>query len=420
MLPETDKKILIIGYVWPEPNTTAAGGRMLQLIHFFLEQDYQITFASTAAESEFSFDLDSLGVRKKTILLNHSSFDVFLKDLDPGIVLFDRFMTEEQFGWRVVENAPNALRILDTEDLHSLRIARQLSFKKSIPFTEQFWLDQDQTKREMASIYRCDLSLIISLYEMELLTKTVKMDPNLLLHLPMMFDANDEERQNHWLQFDQKKDFVCIGNGKHTPNIDAIHTLKKDIWPLIRKELPLASLFVYGAYMPESIKQLNSPKQGFYIMGHSNDANKVISQARLNLAPLNYGAGIKGKLLSGMLNGTPSITTEIGAEGICENLQWNGIIANDVEAFAKAAILLYQNEDKWTVARHNGTAIINGFYNKVDLQKKLKDNIELLTKNLEEHRARNFIGAMLLHHSLASTKFMSKWIAEKNSKPQSE
>ena len=152
MLPKTDKKILIIGYVWPEPNTTAAGGRMLQLIHFFLEQDYQITFASTAAESEFSFDLDSLGVRKKTILLNHSSFDVFLKDLDPGIVLFDRFMTEEQFGWRVVENAPNALRILDTEDLHSLRIARQLSFKKSIPFTEQFWLDQDQTKREMASI----------------------------------------------------------------------------------------------------------------------------------------------------------------------------------------------------------------------------------------------------------------------------
>ena len=205
MLPKTDKKILIIGYVWPEPNTTAAGGRMLQLFHFFLEQDYQITFASTAAESEFSFDLDSLGVRKKTILLNHSSFDVFLKDLDPGIVLFDRFMTEEQFGWRVVENAPNALRILDTEDLHSLRIARQLSFKKSIPFTEQFWLDQDQTKREMASIYRCDLSLIISLYEMELLTKTMKMDPNLLLHLPMMFDAIDEERQNHWLQFDQKR-----------------------------------------------------------------------------------------------------------------------------------------------------------------------------------------------------------------------
>ena len=393
---------------------------MLQLIHFFLEQDYRITFASTAAESEFSFDLDSLGVRIKTILLNHSSFDTFLRDLNPDIVLFDRFMTEEQFGWRVVENTPNALRILDTEDLHSLRIARQLAYKKSIPCTEQFWLDQDQTKREMASIYRCDLSLIISLYEMELLTKTVKMDPKLLLHLPMMYDAIDEEKQNDWLRFNQKKDFICIGNGRHAPNIDAVQTLKKDMWPLIRRKLPLANLFIYGAYLPESIKQLNSPKQGFHIKGHANDANKVISQARLNLAPLNFGAGIKGKLLSGMLNGTPSITTDIGAEGICENLSWNGIIANDVETFAKAAVLLYQNEDNWCIARQHGTDIINSFYNKAVLQIKLKDKIELLTKNLEEHRASNFIGTMLLHHSLASTKFMSKWISEKNSKPQLE
>ena len=412
-----DKKMLIIGYVWPEPNTTAAGGRMLQLIHFFLEQEYQITFASTAAESEYSYDLSSIGVSKQPILLNQSSFDTFLKDLDPDIVVFDRFMTEEQFGWRVVKNTPNALRILDTEDLHSLRIARQLAYKKAIPFTEQFWLDQDQTKREMASIYRCDLSLIISLHEMELLTKTIKIDKSLLLHLPMLYDAINGEQQNSWLHFEQKKDFVCIGNGKHAPNIDAVQTLKKEIWPLIRKELPLANLFIYGAYMPESIKQLNSPKQGFHIMGHANDAREVISHARLNLAPINFGAGIKGKLLSGMVCGTPSITTKIGAEGICENLPWNGIIANDAETFAKAAVLLYQNEDEWSIARQNGTAIINSIYNKAVLQQRLKNKIELLAKNLEGHRSCNFIGSMLLHHTLASTKFMSKWIEEKNSNP---
>ena len=412
-----DKKLLIIGYVWPEPNTTAAGGRMLQLIHFFLRQDYHITFACTAAESAFSYDLDSLGVHKKAILLNHSSFDIFLKDLNPDIVLFDRFMIEEQFGWRVAKNAPNALRILDTEDLHSLRISRHLAYKKSIPFTELFWLDQDQTKREVASIYRCDLSLIISLHEMELLTKTVKIDKSLLLHLPMMYDAIDGKQRNNWLQFEQKKDFVCIGNGNHAPNLDAVLTLKKVIWPLIRKELPLANLFVYGAYMPESIKQLNSPKQGFYIMGHAHDADEVISKARLNLAPLNFGAGIKGKLLSGMLNGTPSITTKIGAEGICENLPWNGIIADNVETFAKAAVFLYQNKEEWSSAKENGIAIINSIYNKAVLQQRLKDRIELLAKNPELHRAGNFIGNMLLHHTMASTKFMSKWIEEKNNHP---
>ena len=416
MLPEKDKKILIIGYVWPEPATTAAGERMLQLIHFFLNEGYCITFACTAAESQFSADLDSLGVRKETILLNHSSFDDLIRDLDPDIVLFDRFMTEEQFGWRVVECTPNALRILDTEDLHSLRSARQLAYKKSIPFTERFWLDQDLTKREVASIYRCDLSLIISLYEMELLTQTLKIDKSLLLHLPMMYEAIEDEKQENWLHFDQKKDFVCIGNGKHAPNINAVQTLKKDIWPLIRKELPLANLFIYGPYMPENIKQMNCPEQGFYIMGHTHDAAKVISQARINLAPLHFGAGIKGKLLNGMLNGTPSITTEIGAEGICKNLPWNGIIANAAEAFAKAAVLLYQTEDKWYLARQNGTAIINSFYNKAVLQKVLGERIGLLTTNLKELRSNNFLGAMLLHHTIDCTKFLSKWISEKNIK----
>lgn len=415
MRQKPDKKILIIGYVWPEPGTTAAGERMLQLVHFFLKENYRITFASTAVESQFSADLENLGVRKATILLNHSSFDDFIRALDPDIVLFDRFMTEEQFGWRVVECVPNALRILDTEDLHSLRSARQLAYKKGISFTEAFWLDQDRTKREVASIYRCDLSLIISLYEMELLVNTLKLNPNLLMHLPMMYEAIDDAKQNNWLHFDQKKDFVCIGNGKHAPNINAVQTLNKDIWPLIRKELPLAQLFVYGAYMPESVKQLNNPKQGFHIMGHAHDADEVLSRSRLILVPLNFGAGIKGKLLNGMLNGTPSITTEIGAEGICENLPWSGIITNDSEAFAKAAIFLYQNVNEWSNARQHGIDIINSIYNKAVLHKELRARVVALIKNLKAHRSGNFMGAMLLHHTMAGTKFMSKWIEEKNS-----
>ncbi len=88
------KKILIIGFVWPEPNATAAGSRMLQLINFFIEINYQITFASTASETDNSFDLSSLGITKKKIALNNSSFDTFINELNPEIVLFDRFLIE--------------------------------------------------------------------------------------------------------------------------------------------------------------------------------------------------------------------------------------------------------------------------------------------------------------------------------------
>ncbi len=412
----TDKKVLIIGCNWPEPGTTAAGGRMLQLIRFFLKQDYQLTFASTAAESEYSFDLESIGVHTQAILLNHHSFDEYIAQLNPTMVLFDRFLTEEQFGWRVAEHCPQAMRILDTEDLHSLRTARQLAHKKKKSFSIKSWLDQDLTKREVASIYRCDISLIISIYEMELLTEELKLDKDLLLHLPMMYNKIDAGQQKDWLDFDQKNDFVCIGNGKHAPNVDAIKTLKLVIWPLIRAKLRKANLFVYGAYLPQEIQQMHKPKEGFYVMGHAVNAQEVISRARLSLAPLNFGAGIKGKLLDSMLYGTPSITTHIGAEGICLDIPWNGSIANAPTDFAHAAVELYLNQEKWLIAQKNGMTIINSCYDKTVLQQRLSQKLKEVGTRLDQHRSGNFIGAMLLHHSMASTKYMSKWITAKNKK----
>ena len=130
------KKLLIIGYVWPEPKSSAAGSRMLELVELFLSQDWKIVFASAAALSEHRANLLSLGVQENPIELNNSSFNEFIAELKPEAVLFDRFFTEEQFGWRVAQVCPNALRILDTEDLHSLRHARHQLLKQSQKSTE--------------------------------------------------------------------------------------------------------------------------------------------------------------------------------------------------------------------------------------------------------------------------------------------
>ena len=110
--------LLIIGHTFPEPTTTAAGARMLQLIEMFQKNGYAVTFASTASISEKSLDFTALAIPTENLTLNDPSFDVFVSDLRPSIVLFDRFITEEQFGWRVAEFCPAALRVLDTEDLH--------------------------------------------------------------------------------------------------------------------------------------------------------------------------------------------------------------------------------------------------------------------------------------------------------------
>lgn len=406
-------KVLILGLVWPEPNSTAAGGRMLQIIRFFLDQGYAITFASTAITSPSSLDLDALGVQKTTIQLNNPSFDTFVTSLNPAIVVFDRFITEEQFGWRVAEQVPSSLRILDTEDLHSLRAARQQCFKSANPFSIEAWLQHDKTKREIASIYRCDVSLIISTYELKLLQDILGIDPQMLLYLPFLLEPIEERTITNWPSFEERNDFVFIGNGKHDPNIDAITWLKEEIWPKIRKALPHAHLQVYGAYLPEYILQMNKPKDRIHVMGHIDDVQQVMLKGKVNLAPLRFGAGLKGKLIEGMQCGTPNVTTSIGAEGMHGNLPWSGFIEDHPKQFSEKAVLLYSDSQQWKNSQDYGTAIINQCFKKEEYINSLKTMVKRLQDDLESHRNRNFIGSMLHHHTMASTKYLAKWIEEK-------
>ncbi len=408
------KKLLVIGFTWPEPTSTAAGNRMLKLLHFFKEEGFEITFASTASESPLSLDFDSLGIRSVPILLNHKGFDLFITDFKPDVVLFDRFLTEEQFGWRVAEFAPNALRILDTEDLHSLRQTRQKAMKLGTEYTIDAWLNADMTKREVASIYRSDLSLIISDLEMDLLKNTAKIDDSLLLYLPFMIPSLDDDVIAKWPHFEGRNHFMYIGTGKHAPNVDAIKWLHTEIWPLIHQKLPKAEVHIYGSYLPQQVLEMHLPAVGFYVKGWTPDVQKTMAQYVLNLAPLRFGAGIKGKLLDSMRYGLPSVTTHIGAEGMQGVLPWNGRIADDAADFAKAAIELYQNPSEWGSAQQNGIDLINSKYDAIRLSKKMAGRIDALWEHLTGHRTQNLFGRILQHHTLASTKYLSKWIEEKN------
>ena len=408
------QKVLIIGAVWVEPNSSAAGGRMLQLIQIFLAQQWQVTFACASQKSTNETSLTKLGVKEVFIQLNSSYFDDFLNELQPTIVMFDRFMIEEQFGWRVAEHCPNALQILDTEDLHFLRKVRHQQYKKGENFSNEALLKAEETKREIAAILRCDLSLIISSYEMELLKDLFKIDESLLYYLPFLFNKIDASKTQKWQSFKDKKDFVFIGNFYHKPNIDAVVTLKKQIWSTIKKQLPNVEMHIYGAYVNQQIRDLDNAKEGFLIKGFAENSKSVISKARVVLAPLNFGAGIKGKLTEAMICGTPSITSKIGAEGMHENLSWNGFIENDYKQFAKKAIELYTNKNSWEQSQKNGIEIINQIYDKDKLELPFINRIKQLQENIEQHRTKNFLGSLLQHQTLQATKYMSKWIEEKN------
>lgn len=408
-------KVLIIGYVWVESNSSAAGGRMLQLIHAFRNRNYEVIFASPSQKGDKAINLSKLGVKEVQIELNSPSFNYFIKELQPKIVMFDRFMMEEQFGWRVAENCPDALRILDTEDLHFLRKVRHQQLKKGVTFSKEALLKSVDAKREIAAILRCDLSLIISSFELKLLKETFTINESLVMHLPFMLDGISDKITSNWLSFSEREHFVFIGNFFHKPNIDAVLALKK-LWSKIRRQLPKAEVHIYGAYMNQQIQQLHKPEQGFMVNGFAVNAMEVVSKAKVVLAPIRFGAGIKGKLTEAMYCGTPSVTTTIGAEGMHDDLPWNGFIAKLEDDFVDKAVTLYTDKNTWETAQRNGITIINSIYDKQILESSFMDKIDELISNLEKHRTNNFLGALLQHQTLQSTKYMSKWIEEKNKK----
>ena len=276
------------------------------------------------------------------------------------------------------------------------------------------YLFNDTAKREIASIYRCDFSLIISEAEMEILKHQFKVDEQLLCYLPFMLDEISVDEQESLPRFQDRDHFITIGNFLHEPNYNSILYLKETIWPLIRKHLPTAEMHVYGAYASQKVNQLHNEKDGFFIKGFVEKVDSVMQQAKVCLAAIRFGAGLKGKLIDAMKNGTPCVTTTIGAEGLFGNLDPSGFIEDNPQKFADKAIKLYSNQTLWNEKQENGFRIINKRFNKINLQKIIRTSIEKTVKELRSKRLNNFTGSMLHHHTLQSTKFMSKWIEEKN------
>ena len=249
---------------------------------------------------------------------------------------------------------------------------------------------------------------------MELLTSIFKIDETLLYYLPLLLELNAIPVLDKLPSFEERKDFVFIGNFLHEPNWNAVQYLKETIWPIIKKQLPEAILNVYGAYPSQKVLQLNNVKEGFLILGRAENAQEVVQKARVVLAPLRFGAGIKGKLLEAMQCGTPSVTTSIGAESMQGNLLWNGFVEDNAELFAAKAVQLYKDDNTWIQAQKNGIEIMRQRYLRELFEEDFKKIIENLKTDLAQHRLNNFMGELLQHHTLRSTKYMAKWIEEKN------
>ncbi|MBO1254930.1 glycosyltransferase [Alteromonas sp. 5E99-2] len=398
-------KCLVIGSVWPEPNSSAAGENMLTILRGACQRNWNVEFACAAQESTHAFNLDLLGIKQVNIELNNSSFDSFVSESNPDIVIFDRFMTEEQFGWRVSNCLPNAVKILNTEDLHGLRQQTHLETKT----TKLDSTINDVMIREVASIMRCDKTLVITKNELNWLTEYANIKSDLLHYYPLLPHCDGSSSPS----FEQRQHVSFIGNFKHAPNWNAVLTLSR-FWPKIRAKLPNVECHIYGAYPPKKATALTNKKSGFIVKGWIENADDAFKGYRLSLAPIQFGAGVKGKLIRAITNGTPSVVTPLAIKGICIEEQWPGKVTHNDESFIDSVISLYNDKLQWE--KHH----LNTFQLKAKLAKEKKQHsnfyieTETLHRNLKSFREKHILSRAFNHQTMRSHQYMSQWIEAKN------
>jgi len=326
----------------------------MQWVHLFLGLGYQVTLISPSkmkGENDWgSLELPA-GVEVLPLPLNKESVQEDLKRLAPAIVMFDRFILEEQFGPHVYQACPDALILMETQDLHLVRRARE-ELKEKFLVTNEFPTNFYQTEtalRETGSIQRVDFSFVVSSFEEQLLRDEFQIPNTKVKWLPFFYEKPIEVKE-HRLKFSEKKDFCWIGNFRHAPNIDGLRWFRNEIWPLIREQLPDARLKIYGAYPPEEVMSWNgdhktAAKNGIEVKGSADTLAEVFSLARVNLAPLRFGAGVKGKIMEGFRFGVPCVSTKVGTEGLFG--QFPGYEANTTQDFANACVKLHEDEREW-------------------------------------------------------------------------
>ena len=416
---------LIFSTVWPEPNSSAAGVRQFQWIHFLLKQNFRLTLISPSKQKgETDWGSLSLpaGVECLPLPLNQSSVKEVLRSLNPDVVMFDRFILEEQFGHFVYENCPNALVLLETQDLHFVRRAREPIRENYLSAKTKFdsaKLYQTETAlRETAAIERVDYSFVVSSFEEKLLRESFDLGPKKVAWIPFFYDEPIEAAQ-FAKPFAERNSWVWVGNFRHAPNIDGLRWFRAEVWPRIRIRLPGARLKIYGAYPSKEVMDWNSPeKTGISVLGSAPDLKTVFENARVNLAPLRFGAGIKGKILEGLRFGVPAVSTSVGTEGLLpetatEAFLFPGKEADTAQGFSEACIELYQNEQVWNEAHQNARDVMERLYS----AKKIEPWLEALFSNLMEQKKEGHLpvwrSQMLRHELLNSHKYFSKWIEEK-------
>lgn len=369
------RRILVIDSYTPTPDRDSGSVRMVELMKLLVEEGCSVVFMSQnlSHDGRYTEALQQFGIE--------AWWQPWVRYLPhwfaPNGKRFDAIIVSRHYVLMPLlpmlrELAPQARIVFDTVDLHFLREQREAEQTGG----ESSRSAASRTQRtELSLVRKVDTTWVVSQVEKDLL---LSMAPQADISVVSNIHSVAEDTPD----FEQRCDLVFVGSFRHPPNVDAARWLVLEIFPLVRKSLPEIRLHLVGADAPESFAQYGEI-EGVLVRGHVPDLEALLDTARISLAPLRYGAGIKGKVNQSLSRGLPVVATGCAVEGMSLTDGQDVLRADTAEGFAQAVIRLYDDPALWRKLRKGGLENTRLHFSRDTARKSLKEWLAGLPRRSE-------------------------------------
>jgi glycosyltransferase involved in cell wall biosynthesis len=335
---------------------------MFQILTLLHQLGHRVTFiaANLANEAPYVGQLQKRGIqvvyhpyvrRVRDYLVSHGS--------DFDVVVLSRCDFAHKYIADVRLHAPQSRVIFDTVDLHYVREGGEAQLTGDPELARSA---QKKQQLEHQLIEQADETWVVSPVEQRLLQERW---PDKSIQLV----SNIVDIPGSKTPFELRRDYLFIGGFQHRPNIDAVLFFLQKIYPLVRDRLPEAKFHIIGEKPPPEIVALATER--VILAGLQRDVHPFFDSVRLSVAPLRFGAGVKGKINQSMALGVPVVATSAAAEGMELQDHKDVLLADEPEDFAHALIKLYESEELWTRLSENGIRKTRALYSTDAARKKL-------------------------------------------------
>ncbi len=339
------QRVLIVDHRTPTPDQDAGSARILGVVDLLVELGCKVTFlpVDLTAVEPYAEQARRRGVELLAApFVRSARGHLKHRGDDYDLVILSRFAVAERYAPLVKRYCPRARLILDTVDLHHLRERRAAELAQDATGLERAAATE---RRELAVAHLCDVTWVASDAEQELLRKALPTSE--VRVVPTIYPDHPGGPA-----YEDRRDLLFVGGFEHAPNVDGVLWFAREILPLVRRSLPDVRLRVVGSRAPNEIRALGSP--AIEIEGHVPDLGPLLDGCRLSVAPLRYGAGIKGKVHQSLASGLPCVATSIAVEGLGVESGRELMVADEAADFAAAVVSVYGDAGLWARLAGNG------------------------------------------------------------------